>query len=436
MAGLRMTVGCQRLLLTTKGSEDMSVTIACVSEHRRPGTNHNYFKVPSWGPVGQAPHTHTSTTEHYREGEIVNGNDNDLQAFHLFSVPPPKLYSCIRVLFLPLECGEESNPWGHWHRAGPRPWLWSTGVCSQGDGSICISEAVMHAGVTLLCHWPPCYLELEPRRGPARLKHLMSLCTPSRAQYGEEDWERTEVKDTLREEQSSPYKRKHSGSPDWTILPAPWREGNYTKGLSLSALPHTGTVKWDALDCHHRPLKSKSAASQRSCKSQGKRSSTVRLPAVPVLLDKRWGVRLWCWWPEGLVPFKAVPSHSFLKDVPVIGKGLQCAKSLQPGTLQLRAVRVYRRNLYPRIQHWDKWCSVTTAPQEHGPCIIWSSGGQNGWDCCLYFSHKSEVELRSVSGDLLEDTGTRQCWERNPDALTPQSLSPPFQSLTQTLFQI
>lgn len=38
-------------------------------------------------------------------------------------------------------------------------------------------ESVMCTAVTLLCHWPPCSLELEPYRGPARLKHLVSLCS-------------------------------------------------------------------------------------------------------------------------------------------------------------------------------------------------------------------------------------------------------------------
>jgi len=46
MAGLETAMGCQRLLLATKGAKDASVTIARVSEHQRPGTNLNWFKVP------------------------------------------------------------------------------------------------------------------------------------------------------------------------------------------------------------------------------------------------------------------------------------------------------------------------------------------------------------------------------------------------------
>lgn len=31
---------------------------------------------------------------------------------------------------------------------------------------------------------------------------------------------------------------------------------------------------------------------------------------------------------------------------------------------------------YPRTQHWDKWCSVTTALQERASCKIQSSDGK------------------------------------------------------------
>lgn len=35
---------------------------------------------------------------------------------------------------------------------------------------------------------------------------------------------------------------------------------------------------------------------------------------------------MWRWQPKGLVPFKAAPSHLFLTDAPMVGKGLQMCK--------------------------------------------------------------------------------------------------------------
>lgn len=102
-------------------------------------------------------------------------NCNDSQAFHLFSVPPPRVYSCTRVLFLPIEHGEESNL-GDTDTV-PVPGLGSEaqGALLTKDGSICVLEAAMHAAVAFGCRWPPQSLELEPCRGPARLKHPRSL---------------------------------------------------------------------------------------------------------------------------------------------------------------------------------------------------------------------------------------------------------------------
>lgn len=70
--------------------------------------------------------THTGTAEHYGEAKIINDSCDDLQAFHLISVPGPRVYSCAKVFLLPLEHGDENSSWVHGHHAGPRSWLLNT----------------------------------------------------------------------------------------------------------------------------------------------------------------------------------------------------------------------------------------------------------------------------------------------------------------------
>lgn len=134
---------------------------------------------------------------------------------------------------LTLELGEESSPWGLWHHAGPRPWLWSTGVCLQGGGSICTSEAVMCAGVKLPCHWPPCSQELEPCSDLQGLSTWWAFTLPLRTQYGEEDWERTEVKGTLVDESRAASVTVSTAIADlWKASLLPLRDG--ARGVAQS----------------------------------------------------------------------------------------------------------------------------------------------------------------------------------------------------------
>lgn len=61
---------------------------------------------------------HTGTAEHCGEAEIINDN-YVLQAFHLFSVPAPRAYSCTKIFLLPLERGDENSSWVYGHHADP-----------------------------------------------------------------------------------------------------------------------------------------------------------------------------------------------------------------------------------------------------------------------------------------------------------------------------
>lgn len=81
MAGLRMTVGCQSLPLATK--------TACVSIRDQAQTTIGSMSLQGAQRVRLL--THTITTEHYDEAEIINDNYSDLQAFHPFSVRAPRL---------------------------------------------------------------------------------------------------------------------------------------------------------------------------------------------------------------------------------------------------------------------------------------------------------------------------------------------------------